>query len=70
VLSNAMVRYFNNNSGGDVAVNEVALVVNQPQGGPVYGKWVQARDKLASTVTVPNTGQLKVTYTVQLTYPA
>jgi hypothetical protein len=70
VLSNAMVRYFNNNSGGDIDVNEVALVVNQPQGGPVYGKWVQARDKLASTVTVPNTGQLKVTYTIQLTYPA
>ena len=70
VLSNTMVRYFNNNSGGDIDVNEVALVVNQPQGGAVYGKWMQARDKLASTVTVPNTGQLKVTYTVQLTYPA
>ncbi len=70
ILSNTMVRYFNNNSGGSINVNEVALVVNQPQGGAVYGKWVQARDKLASTVTVPNTGQLKVTYTVQLTYPA
>jgi len=65
-----MVRYFNNNSGGDVNVNEVALVLNQPQGGAVYGKWMQSRDKLASTVTVPNTGQLKVTYTVQLAYPA
>jgi len=70
VLSNALVRYFNNNSGGNVDVNEVALVLNQPQGGAVLGKWVQTRDKLVSTVTVPNTGQLKVTYTVQLTYPA
>jgi hypothetical protein len=70
VLSNTLVRYFNNNSGGVVNVNEVTLVVNQPQGGAVYGKWVQSRDKLAATVTVPNTGQLKVTYTVQLTYPA
>ncbi|MHA6710982.1 hypothetical protein [Dehalococcoides mccartyi] len=70
VLSNTMVRYFNNNSGADVSVNEAALVVNQPQGGTVYGKWMQARDKLAATVTVPNTGQLKVSYTVQLTYPA
>ena len=70
VLSNTMVRYFNNNSGGDIDVNEVALVLNQPQGGSVYGKWMQARDKLASIVTVPNTGQLKVSYTVQLTYPA
>jgi len=66
-----MVRYFNNNSGGDIDVNEVGLVMNQPQGGStVYGKRLQARDKLASTVTVPNTGQLKVTYTIQLTYPA
>ena len=70
VLSNTQVRYFNNNSGNDVNVNEVALVVNQPQGGTVYGKWLQSRDKLASTITVPNTGQLKVTYTIQLTYPA
>jgi hypothetical protein len=28
------------------------------------------RDKLAATVTIPNTGQLKVTYTIQLTYPS
>ncbi|AII59454.1 hypothetical protein X793_03665 [Dehalococcoides mccartyi CG4] len=71
VLANVMVRYFNNNSGADIDVNEVGLVMNQPQGGStVYGKRLQARDKLASTVTVPNTGQLKVTYTIQLTYPA
>jgi hypothetical protein len=71
VLSNTMVRYFNNNSGGDIDVNEVGLVMNQPQGGSiVYGKRLQARDKLASTVTVPNTGQLKVSYIIQLTYPA
>ena len=70
VLTNTMVRYFNNNSGGDVNVNEVGLVLNQPQGGQVYGKWMQSRDKLAATVTVPNTGQLKVTYTIQLAYPA
>jgi hypothetical protein len=70
VLSNTLVRYFNNNSGGAVDVDEVALVLNQPQGTQVYGKWMQARDKLTSTVTVPDTGQLKVTYTVQLTYPA
>jgi len=38
VLANAMVRYFNNNSGGDIDVNEVGLVMNQGQGGStVYG---------------------------------
>ncbi len=70
LLSNTQIRYFNNNSGGSVNVNEVALVVNQPQGGSVYGKWMQSRGKLAATITVPNTGQLRVTYTIQLTYPA
>ena len=66
VLKNTLIRYFNNNSGGDVSVNEVAIVS--------YG-WgattvLMARDKLALTVTIPNTGQLKVTYTVQLTFPS
>jgi len=62
------IRYFNNNSGGDVAVNEVALYTYSYFKGA--GSWCVSRDKLASTVTVPNTGQLKVTYTIQLTYPA
>ncbi|GAI09984.1 unnamed protein product [marine sediment metagenome] len=38
--------------------------------GPYTLKIVATRDKLASTVTVPDTGQLKVTYTIQLTYPS
>ncbi|MBA7683753.1 hypothetical protein ES703_92134 [subsurface metagenome] len=62
-----LVRYFNNNSGGNVDVNEVALVTNGYYGGAHI--WMQSRDKLGATVTVPSTGQLKVTYTVELTYP-
>jgi len=68
-LKNELVRYFNNNSGGNVDVNEVALVAN----GYVTStnqKFLVTRDKLASTVTAPDTGQLKVTYTIQLTYAA
>ena len=68
-LTNTLIRYFNNNSGGNVDVNEVALSAYADAGGNPY-TWITARDKLASTVTVPNTGQLKVTYTIQLTYPA
>ena len=64
----AMVRYFNNNSGGVVSVNEVGLVGYASADGAA-DEYMFARDKLASTVTVPDTGQLKVTYTVQLTYP-
>jgi hypothetical protein len=69
-----MLRYLNNNSGADIGVNEVALVpkvsASVDSGGYAPSPTLVARDKLPSTVTVPNTGQLKVTYTIQLTYPA
>jgi hypothetical protein len=74
VLKDELVRYFNNNSGGSIDVNEVGLVMHGSVGAgdnPAYrSKVLVCRDKLASTVTVPDTGQLKVTYTIQLTYPA
>ncbi|MBA7636699.1 hypothetical protein ES703_44320 [subsurface metagenome] len=71
VLKNELARYFNNNSGGAVNVNEVALCFKGYQPGDGLYKWyVTSRDKLPGIVTVPDTGQLKVTYTVQLTYPA
>jgi hypothetical protein len=69
-----MVRYFNNNSGADIDVNEVGLApkisASVDSGGYAPSPTLVARDKLPSTVTVPNTGQLKVTYVIQLTYPA
>ena len=70
-MKNDLARYFNNNSGADVSVNEVALALRgyRPGSGVPY-HYITTRDLLVSTVTVPNTGQLKVTYTVQLTYPA
>ena len=68
-FKNELVRYFNNNSGGGVGINEVALVMKARR--PVDGALIMmSRDKLSSTLTIPNTGQLKVTYTIQLTYPA
>ncbi len=62
------VRYLNNNSPGDVAVNEVGLVVE----ADAYSsrKSLITRDKLGATVTIPASGQLKVTYTISLVYPA
>lgn len=69
-LKNTLVRYFNNNSDGNVDVNEVALYPHLSVGAE-HNFWVMVcRDKLASTVTVPVTGQLKVTYTISLTYPS
>jgi hypothetical protein len=70
-LKNDLVRYFNNNSGGDIDVTEVALVAHEympRSSSDMY--YMMARDLLASIVTVPDTGQLKVTYTIQLIYPA
>jgi len=70
-MKNELARYFNNNSGADVSVNEVALALRgYGPGGSVPYHYLTARDLLVATVIVPNTGQLKVTYTVQLTYPA
>lgn len=69
---NELVRYFNNNSGGSIDVNEVALmahVINYIGAGD-GSHYLYSRDKLPGTVAVPDTGQLKVTYTVQLTFPA
>jgi len=66
---NTLIRYFNNNGGVSVDVNEVALYIQGDLKGSDI-EWCNSRDKLASTVTVPDTGQLKVTYTIQLTYPS
>lgn len=70
VLTNTLVRYFNNNTVGEtsVDVNEVALAALCS--APAIKRLVFSRDHLASTVTVPHSGQLKVTYTIQLTYPS
>jgi hypothetical protein len=66
-MSVALVRFMNNNSGGNVVVGEVGLIEN----GYIntIKAWMMARDHLGAPVTIPNTGQLKVTYTIQLVYP-
>lgn len=74
VLTNTLIRYFNNNSGGSIGVNEVGLIGALGDPGAVYNSApilvLVARDVLGATVTVPDTGQLKVTYTISLTYPS
>ena len=68
VMKNEWTRYFNNNSGAAINVNEVGLVSSNMSGSGYPG--LVARDVLGSTVSVPNNGQLKVIYTVQITYPS
>jgi hypothetical protein len=57
-------RLFNNNSGGAIDVNEVGMAFYHASGDVLL-----CRDVLASTVTVPNAGQLTVTYTIEMTFP-
>jgi hypothetical protein len=70
-------RYCNNNSGGSIGINEVALywlITNATaSGSPYYSTYpfMMARDKLGSAVDVADTAQLKVTYTIDSpAYPA
>ena len=69
VLTATHIRYINNNSGNNVDVNEVGAVVYAMVNGHI-AYWCNSRDHLASTVTVPDTSQLKVTYEISLTYPS
>jgi len=67
-LKNELIRYFNNNSGGNINVNEVGMAADAESYN--NSDYLVCRDKLGSTVTIPDTGQLKVTYTLSLVYPA
>lgn len=70
-LTNTLVRFFNNNSGGDVTVNEVCLTgLQHVLSSAATTTAMVSRDVLGAPVVVPNTGQLKVTYTIELVYPA
>lgn len=61
-------RYLNNNSGGDVTVNEVGLIMSCNTN---YGyRGMVSRDKLGAPVVVASAGQLKVSYTFSVVYPA
>lgn len=64
------LRYFNNNTTllSDVLVKEVGLITAGHLNGNI--KYLVSRDKLGATVTIPATGQLKVTYTINLVYPS
>jgi len=62
------LRYFNNNSGSPITVYEVGIYTKGTAGGStVY--YMVCRDLLTGGVVVADAGQLKVSYTLQLTYP-
>jgi hypothetical protein len=68
----AHARYYNNNSGGNITINEIAIYLRMVTGAAYNSVYVimTTRDLLAASVVIPDTGQLKVTYTFSLVYPA
>ena len=63
----AISRYFNNNSGGTIGINEVCMLTGTY--GNVYGQIMWCRDKLGATVNVLNAGTLTVNYSFSVTMP-
>ncbi len=65
-------RFFNNNSGGNVSVNEVGMYLDMNNSTVVTTvvPVMTARDVLGATIVVPDTGQLDVSYDMALTFPA
>lgn len=73
-FTQTIIRYINNNSGGSITVNEAGLYCTVYIGSPTASSvdtHMLARDLLSPGVAVPDTAQLKVTYTIEsATYPA
>jgi hypothetical protein len=69
-LTNTLLRYFNNNSPALITVKEVALTAISSIDDGGNSAFMVSRDVLAPTVDVPVSGQLKVTYTISMIYPA
>lgn len=65
-----MVRYFNNNSAADITINEVGIVWAFYNTSGAGKKFLMVRDRLTTPLEVLVGGQLRVTYTEQITYPA
>ncbi len=63
----AWKRFINNNSGGDITVNEVGLVSKIADGTNGFNYYLFSRD--LTTTLVANTAQLGVTYTLAVVFP-
>jgi hypothetical protein len=70
-------RILNNNSGGSITVAETGIygvntsnTGNLSNGAASTNPYMLCRDLLGATVAVANAGQLTVTYTITLTFPA
>lgn len=70
-LTNTMVRFMNNNSGGDITVREVGFIIKM-QTGPNYSmtNFLLSRDVISPELLIPNAGQIRIQYDISLVYPS
>ena len=70
-LTDTLVRFMNNNSGGDITVGEVGYICKM-QTGTAYSMslFLFSRDVLDPVVIIPNAGQIRIQYQISLAYPA
>jgi len=59
-----ITRTFTNQSGADIVVREVALIVRLPYASSYTTFFMLARDVIPNGITVPNNGTLTVQYTI------
>jgi len=69
-LSDTIYRFFNNNSGAPITVKEVGIASRLVIAYNNAALFLLTRDVLVTPVLVPDSGQLKVSYTNSLVYPA
>lgn len=69
-LTDTMVRFMNNNSGGDITVREVGYICKM-QTGTAYSMslFLFSRDVLDPVVMIPDAGQIRIQYQISLAYP-
>lgn len=70
-ITDTLVRFMNNNSGGDITVGEVGYICKM-QTGTAYSMslFLFSRDVLDPVVLIPDAGQIRIQYQVSLVYPA
>ncbi len=70
-LTNTMVRFMNNNSGGDITVREVGFIIKMQTGTATNMKnFLLSRDVVSPEILIPNAGQIRIQYDISLVYPA
>jgi hypothetical protein len=70
-LTDTLVRFMNNNSGGDITAREVGLIVKmQTYTAYSMSLFLFSRDVLSPEVVIPNAGQIRIQYSISLVYPS